>query len=253
MSQAGIISVSGGGGGGSPIEDIIVQTGISPVVPTANAITFNGSVVAAGTNPVRTDGTGVSTMALEVQISQAVASTDATKIGLSNFDSADFTVDANGFVALSGAGAAQTFTTQSGVATPSANNINIFGGTGATTSASGSTVTVTVVNDSFAWSEQNLSFAAAVQNGYYCNAGLTVTLPATAGLTIGNTIIIYVDTSSTVTIQANTGQMIQVGDIVSISGGSTVCSTQGGILELNFKPSDTTWHTIASMGSWATT
>lgn len=96
MSQAGIVSV--GGGPNPPVEEFIVQTGISPVVPVANAITFNGATVAAGTNPVRTDGTEVGTMALEVQISQAIASTDATKIGLAAFNSADFSVDANGFV-----------------------------------------------------------------------------------------------------------------------------------------------------------
>lgn len=142
------------------------------------------------------------------------------------------------------------FTTDSGIAVPAANNLNVFGGTGATTSGSGSTITITVVNDSFSWSEQNTSFAAAVQNGYYCNAGLTVSLPATAGLTIGNTIIIYVDTTSPVIIQANTGQMIQIGNQISISGGIVTSSTQGALLELNFKPSDSTWHTIASMGAW---
>lgn len=96
MSQAGIINV--GGGTNPPVESFIVQTGTSPVVPIANTITFNGATVAAGTNPVRTDGTAPGTMALEVQTSQAIASTDATKIGLAAFNSADFTVDGNGFV-----------------------------------------------------------------------------------------------------------------------------------------------------------
>jgi hypothetical protein len=69
------------------------------VVPTgAGLVTFDGAVVANGTNPVRTDGTGANTMALEVQISAAIAATDVTRIGLAAFNSADFTVDANGFV-----------------------------------------------------------------------------------------------------------------------------------------------------------
>jgi hypothetical protein len=96
MSQAG--SLSNGSGGGTNVEKINVQTGTSPVVTANNTITFNGAVVAAGTNPVRTDGTAPATMALEVQTAQAIASTDATKIGLAAFNSADFTVDANGFV-----------------------------------------------------------------------------------------------------------------------------------------------------------
>lgn len=96
-------------GSGEAIDSIAVQTGTSPIVPTAaGLVTINGAVVAAGTNPIRSDGTGANTMALEVQISQALAATDATKIGLSNFDSAAFDVDANGFVQLNGGGIAAT-------------------------------------------------------------------------------------------------------------------------------------------------
>lgn len=144
------------------------------------------------------------------------------------------------------------FTTDNGVAVPALNNLNVFGGVGSSTSGAGSTITINVESDSFDWSEQNGDFNANIQNGYYCNSALTVTLPATAGLVIGNTIIIYVDTSSSVVIQANTGQMIQVGSTISAAQGTTSSNTRGAMLELNFKPSDTTWHTIASMGSWTT-
>lgn len=96
-------------GGGVAIDSIGTQTGTNPIAPTsAGLVTINGAVVAAGTNPVRSDGTGANTMAIEVQISQALAATDATKIGLSNFDSAAFDVDANGFVQLNGGGIAST-------------------------------------------------------------------------------------------------------------------------------------------------
>ena len=86
----------------SIVTSFAVQTGTSPVNPLAGIVTFNGAVVVAGTNPVRTDGTGANTMDLEVQISQAVAATDATTVGLSSFDSAQFSVDVNGFVSLPG-------------------------------------------------------------------------------------------------------------------------------------------------------
>ena len=88
-------------GSGGAIDSVAVQTGTSPVVPTAaGLLTINGAVVAAGTNPVRTDGTGANTVALEVQIAQALAAQDATKIGLCNFDSAKLTCTANGFVSV---------------------------------------------------------------------------------------------------------------------------------------------------------
>lgn len=92
-------------GGTTAVDSFAMQTGTSPVLPAANGlVTFNGAVVAAGTNPVRTDGTGANTMALEVQTSQALAAADATKIGLSNFDSTSFSVTATGFVSLIGGG-----------------------------------------------------------------------------------------------------------------------------------------------------
>jgi len=88
-------------GGATAIDSIGVQTGTSPIVPTAaGLVTINGAVVAAGTNPVRSNGTGPNTLALEVQTSQAIAAGDATKIGLSNYDSASFGVSAAGFVTL---------------------------------------------------------------------------------------------------------------------------------------------------------
>lgn len=143
-----------------------------------------------------------------------------------------------------------SFVTQNGTAVPAANVLNVFGGTGATTSGSGNTVTVTVINEGFTWSEKTTNFIAAIENGYYCNNALTVTLPPTAGLVIGNTIIVYVDTTQSVVIQANAGQSIQVGSMISSSAGTATSSTRGATLELNFKPSDSTWHTIDSLGVW---
>ncbi len=91
-------------GNAAAIEKINMQTGTTPIVPVGGVISLNGSVVSAGTNPVRTDGTGANTGAVEVQISQAIAATDATKIGLSNYNSANFTVDSNGYVSIAGSG-----------------------------------------------------------------------------------------------------------------------------------------------------
>lgn len=114
--------VSLAGGSGPAIESIATQTGTSPILPNAGGlVTINGAVVAAGTNPVRSHGTGANTMAIEVQTSQAIAATDATKIGLAAFDSTMFSVDASGFV---------TFTGSFGVVTVSgtANRITSTGG-----------------------------------------------------------------------------------------------------------------------------
>lgn len=115
-------------GGGSGIDSIGTQTGTNPVTPDINGlVTINGAVVPAGTNPIRSDGTGPNTLAIEVQKSQAIGSTDATKIGLAAFDSASFTVDSNGFVSL--AGAAFTWTDVSGAFGAARNNGYFITGT----------------------------------------------------------------------------------------------------------------------------
>jgi hypothetical protein len=148
VSGEGFVSLLGGG---LAIDSVAVQSGTSPVVPTAaGLITVNGAVVSAGTTPVQSNGTGANTLAIEVQTSQAVAATDATKIGLCNFDSSIFTVDANGFVELATTGLAETITGDSGGAlSPIANNWNILGSTAAagtsplSTIGAGATLTVT--------------------------------------------------------------------------------------------------------------
>lgn len=191
-------------GGAVAIEKVNVQTGTTPIVPSAGAITINGATVSAGTNPVRTDGTGANTMAVEVQISQAIAATDATKIGLAAFNSADFTVDANGFVSTNGAG--------------------------------------------LVWTDEAISFAVAVSNGYFCTAALTASLPASP--TQGQFVIIACDTAGAVVVKANTGQFIRVGSGVSTSAGTMTSTAIGDSLTLYYRASDTTWISTASMGNW---
>ncbi len=126
VSSTGFVTLLGGG---EAIDSVAVQTGTSPIVPTAGGlITINGAVVAAGTNPVRSDGTGANTLAIEVQTSQALSASDATKIGLSNFDSASFAVSATGFVSMAGGGGF-TWTDQSGTFTAAKNTGYFITGT----------------------------------------------------------------------------------------------------------------------------
>jgi hypothetical protein len=146
---------------------------------------------------------------------------------------------------------ATSYVLDTGIAVPLANVLEVKGGTGVTTSLGASNqIIITVKNDGFTWSEQAVSFPAAIQNGYFCNAGLTVTLPASGGLTIGNSVIIFVDTASQVIIQAGGGEMIQISSTISAPGGTATSNTQGSTVELVYKPSDSTWHSISSLGSW---
>jgi len=140
-------------------------------------------------------------------------------------------------------------------AVPAANVIQVHGVGSATSLGASNEIVITVVNDGFVWSEKSANFNAAVQNGYFCNALLTATLPASGTLIIGNSIIFFVDTTSVVTIQAGTGEMIQIGSAISGPGGiaTSPSGISGATLELVFKPTDLTWHTISSLGVWTVT
>jgi len=143
-----------------------------------------------------------------------------------------------------------SFVTDNGTAAPVANILNVLGGLGIQTTGVGNTITIKVINDGFTWSEQVASFSAQVQNGYFCNNPLTVTLPASGGLVLGNTIIIYNDSTGSVIIQAGVGESIQFADVATAPGGILTSLTKGDSVELVFKPSDLTWHNIASNGNW---
>lgn len=98
-------------GGGTAFDQIAVQAvtapGVTPVNPDGTGLlTFNGAAVANHSVPVETRSRALNALNLEVQYATSAAATDATKSGLAHFNSTQFTVDANGFVALTGGGAA---------------------------------------------------------------------------------------------------------------------------------------------------
>lgn len=89
---------------GSVLVNINVQEGTTPVTASAGTITILGATVAAGTTPVYTYGNNANEYTTEVQISQAISSTNASNVGLAAFNSGNFSVDSNGFVSVIGGG-----------------------------------------------------------------------------------------------------------------------------------------------------
>ena len=231
------------------VTGIAVQTGGSnPIVPTgAGLITINGAIVAAGINPVRTDGTGANTMAVEVQISQALAAADATKIGLSNFDSSSFAVAATGFVTLSTTGAGKTITGDSGGAlSPTANNWNIFGLSGSKTSGSGSTLTV----KSPPFSQVGASATSALNTGEFVTAAVTRTLPVSAGLADGDLFIYSCTTAGALVIQSVGAQKIRIGSLLSSAAGTATSTAIGDSLTLRFDATQGFFMAVSVIGTW---
>ena len=134
-------------------------------------------------------------------------------------------------------------------AVPSANILEVLGGSGTFTSLGVSNqIKINVVNDGFPWTDQTVTFNAVAQNGYFCAGVLTVNLPVAP--TQGNTIIIYVDSASVVTVQASPGQTIQIGSGQSSVAGTASSTAEGSTLTLVYRSSDTEWHSISDLGSW---
>lgn len=100
------------GGSVPPAQKFTVDTssppGTNPVVPTASGvviITGNQIPAASTPNAIRTDSIAANQITVEVQRSAAVAISDVTKNGICHFNSAQFTVDSNGYVSSSVTGA----------------------------------------------------------------------------------------------------------------------------------------------------
>lgn len=138
-----------------------------------------------------------------------------------------------------------TFHTDSGNAIPALNILNVLGGPGVTTSATGSTVTINsvVFTDSTATT-------MAVDNGYFATAAGTYNLPATA--VQGELIQIVCDTAGAVVVDAPANNFVRIGAVITSSGGTATSTAQGDSLTLRYRLSTLTWYATSSMGTWLT-
>ena len=117
--------------------------------------------------------------------------------------------------------------------TPGTNSLDISG--------SGSGIT---------WTDQAANFAAADVSGYFCTSALTATLPASPSQ--GATIKFITTTSSSVVIQANTGQTIILSTSSSSTAGTATSTASGSSLVLIYRSAETAWRAEGSIGNWTT-
>lgn len=137
-------------------------------------------------------------------------------------------------------------------AVPLANVIRVNGESGVDTSLGASNeIVINVVTDGMPWIDQAVTFNADPQTGYFCTGTLTVNLPETAGLINGSTVIIYVDSASVVTVQANAGQTIQISSAQSAVAGTVSSTAEGSVLTLVYRVADSEWHSISVEGTWS--
>lgn len=92
------------------VVDVATLTGTNPLYPdpVTGLIGITGGQIAAGSTAsvIRTNTFAPSVFSIEIQRSAATASSTIGSNGVSHFNSSHFTVDANGYVSLTGGGAA---------------------------------------------------------------------------------------------------------------------------------------------------
>jgi len=245
-------------GTGLAIDSIAVDAstapGTNPVVPTvAGLITITGGQVATGTvgaNVIRSNSIAANSFRMEIQRSTAVVGSTVALNGVSHFDSARFTVDGTGFVSINSAGVGETITGDSGGAlSPTLGNWNILGRSGSKTSGSVSTLTIS----SPPFSQVGGSATSSLNTGEFVTATATRTLPATAGLVDGDLVIFACTSANILTITANTGQTIRLGNVVTASGGTCVSTAIGDSISLRFNATALSWQAVSSIGNWTLT
>ncbi len=236
--------------GGTSVGKTITGQSGGALSPTAGNWNIFGAVTAAGTSPVVTSG-AASTLTVNVQTSQALAAADATKIGLSNFDSSSFAVAATGFVTLSTTGVLKTLTGNSGGAiSPTANNINTLGTGSITIAGSGSTLTTQLTGLTNHAVQVGAGTATLTQLAVGTNGqvliGATTADPAFATLTSSDGSISFTTGANSLSLQVASGTTA-VKTLTGNSGGA-ISPTAGNINTLG-----TGSITIAGSGSTLTT
>lgn len=278
---------------GLPATKFAVQAstapGTNPVVPTAaGVVTVNGTIVAAHAIPIRTDSLAANTFNVEVQRAAATAATDATSQGMASFNSANFTVDANGFVTpIAGAGtiditpsigvhvtnSAYLFGASLVVASGNpiqtngvaANQVNIqvqaasaqAASAGANAGlASFNSADFTVDANGFVSSISGAapwldSAGGALVNhtGYFATAAAVYTLPA--GLANGDEIDIADFVGGGVVLTAQGGDLIRIGNISSSVNGTATTTQLGDSGRFVYRLAPKVWVSIGGVeGNW---
>lgn len=226
-------------GGLPPISSINVDAntapGTDPVVPNSGQITITGAQVAAGTtaNVIRTDSLAANTFTVEVQRSAAAASTTIASNGVSHFNSAHFSVDANAFVSVKNGNPIVTLTDNSDapVTPTAAGNIKLEGqlnqqvGSFSTTVA-GTNIMKTNPMSSARWIVDPLS-TTPNPNGTH-----TTIQGALDSASIGDTIIIMPGTYTETLTLKNACNLVAFNDdmagTVNIDGTLTLNDTADG-------------------------
>lgn len=123
-------------------------------------------------------------------------------------------------------------------------NLSVVGNPGTNTL----TITDTGIT---AWNKISASQTLAVNNGYFCTGGATLSLLLPATSNVGDTIDVCLVGSTGWTITQGAGQQIKMGNLSSTVGvgGSLSSTQQGDTITMVCLTTNLTWVVISSMGN----
>ena len=140
---------------------------------------------------------------------------------------------------------------------PITGDINVFGGTGITTTGNALTYTLTINSTAagFNWNAISASQTLANKNGYICVGGtnLSLLLPATS--IVGDILAVSLDGSTSFSVTQAAGQQIRLGDVTTTLGvsGSISSLNQGDSIVLVCKQANTLWTCYGVTGNLTVT
>lgn len=129
-------------------------------------------------------------------------------------------------------------------ATVAAQNIDVLGGPGITTTASGDTLTI----NSVVYSDISGVVLGVSDNGYFCTAATTLTLPASP--LQGEIVEVLCGDAGPIIVTANAGQFIRNNQVITGAAGTATNSAIGDSLIMRYIASTSTWFVTSRSGLW---
>lgn len=149
---------------------------------------------------------------------------------------------------------ATMYVTDSGTSVPMSNILDINGAGGIVVSANpdgSKNILIKNSGSNFTWQDESGNFLSSSLKGYFITGTATATLPDSA--LEGDTIKFIVDHATQIlTIQANIGQLIRIGNSINSSTAGTCTSRlQGDAISLVYRSISSTWFAeVGVQGSW---
>lgn len=220
---SGMVSLSGGGIAADQFDvDANTAPGTDPVVPSGSGeVGIFGALVAAHSVPIETHSRAANQFNIEPQIASAAASSTLSSNGMSHYDSAAFSVDADGFVQLLGGGTpAISFETDDGapnVVPNGSGEIEIVGGANVTTSGQGpgNVITIDAIipanNDNFTnigFDYSSPTFSITSQDGTALSASNKATVTFNSKASAGTQVTIDVTANQSFEDSSGTSDIV---------------------------------------------